>query len=344
MRKVTLGKSGLQVSAVGFGGIPIQRISRQEAVSVIRRSLELGVNFIDTAAGYSDSQQKIGEAIEGQRDRLVLASKSGERSAGKILADVERSCEEMKTDYIDLYQLHGVSSRECWEQVSATGGALEGLIVAREKGLIRHIGFSSHSLDLSLTLVNEPIFETIQFPFNLVTVEPEKELIPLCRRLQVGFIVMKPLCGGQYDNAGLAFKFLNAYPDLVAIPGIEQAREIEEIVSLVQSRAVLAGEQLVEAKAIAEKLGKQFCRRCGYCEPCHHEVPVLTSMVLEGLLKRLPLKNAMGVARHIAVKNKDCDECGACEKKCPYDLPIRVNIRKAEKSAKAFLRKHGESV
>jgi len=343
MRKVTLGRSGLEVSAVGLGGIPIQRTPEAQAVGVIRRALELGVTFIDTAAGYGDSQKKIGLAIKGRRDGLVLASKSGQRTAEGILKDIDRARAEMGTDVIDLYQLHGVSSRKRWEEIKAPGGALEGLIEAKEKGLVGHIGFTSHSLDLSLELLDEPIFETIQFPFNLVTSEPADELIPKARRLGLGFIVMKPLCGGQYDNANLAFKFLNAYPDLVAIPGIERAEEIEEIVPIVESAQTLAGPEKAQAEKIAADLGKLFCRRCGYCMPCPEGVPITTAMVFESFLKRLPAERlASGPARRIAEMAPLCAECGQCEAKCPYDLPIIETIKQARQNAEQLLRQVAE--
>jgi hypothetical protein len=188
MRQVVLGKSGLQVSAVGFGGIPIQRVSEGQAIRAIHQALDLGVNFIDTAAGYSDSQSKIGKAITGRREGLVLASKSGQRTRAGILRDIERARREMAVDVIDLYQLHGVSPQS-WPEVSKPAGALEGLLEALDRGHITHIGFSSHSLDLAMKLVERPQFETVQFPFNLVTAEPAESLIPKAGRLGVGFIV-----------------------------------------------------------------------------------------------------------------------------------------------------------
>ncbi|MHC4789086.1 MAG: aldo/keto reductase, partial [Planctomycetota bacterium] len=217
MRQVLLGKSGLKVSAVGFGGIPIQRLSFDEAERVIRRALELGVTFIDTAAAYGDSQRKIGRAIAGRREGLVLASKAYCTSKEELLCEVERSRRELDADVIDLYQLHSVSEPDQWERIRGPGGALAGVLEAREKGHVAHVGFTSHSLDLALELVEESAFETVQFPFNLVTSEPAEELIPRARELGLGFIVMKPLCGGQYDNAGFAFKYLNGFPDIVPI-------------------------------------------------------------------------------------------------------------------------------
>ena len=330
MRKVVLGKSGLEVSAVGFGGIPIMRVSEDEAVATIRRALELGVTFIDTAAGYGDSQRKIGKAIAGRRDGLVLATKSGQAGRDGILADVERAREQMGADCIDLYQLHGVSSREKWQKIRAPGGALEGLVEARERGWIGHVGFTSHSIDLAMELIDEEIFETVQFPFNLVTREPAERLIPKARAAKLGFIVMKPMCGGQYDDAELAFRFLNAYADLVPIPGIERAAEIEQIVGVVASGAVLEGDELARAERIAAELGKLFCRRCGYCEPCPNGVPIQLAMIFESLVKRMPAgRLAAGPGRHLLDEATQCVECGECEKKCPYDLPIIETIKQA---------------
>jgi len=340
MRKVILGRSGLEVSAVGFGGIPIQRITEDEALAVIHRALDLGVTFIDTAAGYGDSQRKIGRAIASRRDGLVIATKSGARKKAEILADVERSRSEMGVDVIDLYQLHGVSSPDTW-RAFRSGGGLDGLLEARERGLIAHVGVSSHSLDMAMELVEQDVFETLQFPFNLVTSEPAERLIPRCRERNTGFIVMKPLCGGQYDDAELAFKFLNAFPDVVAIPGIERIEEIEQIVALVESGQRLSGDDKARAERIAAELGKLFCRRCGYCMPCPQGVPITQAMILDSLIKRLPPAGAAGAARNVAEKVAQCIDCAVCESKCPYDLPIRQSIRDAAAAGRAFLQEHG---
>jgi len=338
VRKVVLGKSRLEVSAVGVGGIPIQRINQDEAVLVIRRALDLGVTFIDTAAGYSDSQLKIGAAIKGRRDGLVLATKSGDATREGILRDVEKSRAELGVAVVDLYQLHAVSDRGKWERVRARGGALEGLLEARDAGHVRHIGVTSHNLDLALEMIEHSAFETVQFPFNLVTSEPADALIPKARRLGLGFIVMKPLCGGQYDNARLAFKFLNGYPDLVAIPGIERPEEIEEIVSLVESGETLTGDEKAEAAAIAAKLGRLFCRRCGYCQPCRQGVSITMAMTFEGAAKRMPREQLVkDWALRVAKVPDLCIECGECEEKCPYELPIVETIKRTAEMARDMM-------
>ena len=340
MRKVMLGKSGLEVSAVGFGGIPIQRVSDDEAVRAIRTAMDLGVTLIDTAAGYADSQRKIGLAIQGRRDEVVLASKSGDPTRDGILADIDRARREMGADVIDLYQFHGVGSDETWAKITGPGGAMEGVLEAREKGWIAHIGFSSHSLDMSLRLVDEPIFETVQFPFNLVTNEPADELIPKARENQLGFLVMKPMCGGQFDDAELAFAFLNAWPDLVPIPGIEWPVEIEQIVGIVESGRTLAGEARARADEIVAELGKVFCRRCGYCTPCPNNIPVPLAMIFDSFPKRMPPNSVLPSARRLVETIPQCDDCGQCEDKCPYDLPIRKIMIKTLDTAEKFVVRH----
>ena len=342
MQTRVLGKTGLDVSAVGFGGIPIMRISEASAVKVLHRALDLGVNYIDTAAGYGDSQAKIGAAIGDRRDGLVLASKSGATTKEAILADVEESRRALQTDVIDLYQLHGVGEGG-WETIAGPGGALEGLIAAKEVGHIGHIGFTSHSLEVALKLAELDVFETVQFPYNLVAREPGDKLLPVSRKNELGFIVMKPMCGGQFDDAELAFKFLNAFPGLVAIPGIETAEEIEQIVAVVESGQTLTGDDADRADEIVQRLGKVFCRRCGYCQPCPEEIAITSALIFESLAKRMPTEIALNCAKGTAEGAAKCTECGQCEDKCPYELPIRELLKVAGQDAEQFLAEHKEA-
>jgi predicted aldo/keto reductase-like oxidoreductase len=338
MRKVKLGRTGLEVSAVGFGGIPIQRVSTAGAVAAIQTALDLGVNFIDTAAGYSDSQAKIGVAIAGRREGLVLASKSPQRTAKGVLADIETARRQMGVEHIELYQLHNVADRASWDAVRAPDGAIAGLRQAVQRGWIGHIGVTSHSLDMALEMVESGLFETMQFPFNLVTSEPAQRLIPRCRELGVGFIVMKPLCGGQYDNAELAFKYLNAFPDVVPIPGIESPAEIIEIARIVEGGEVLQGAQKRQADEIAQRLGKVFCRRCQYCMPCPQGIAVANAMIFDSFVARFPAQKLKdGPARQMADSIPRCTQCGACEEKCPYKLPIRQMLQQTLQKAQALL-------
>ncbi|MHC4608075.1 MAG: aldo/keto reductase [Planctomycetota bacterium] len=337
MRTTTLGKTGLEVSAVGFGGIPIQRVSDGEAVRCIHRAMEVGVTFIDTAAGYGDSEHKIGLAIEGRRDGLVLATKSAKRTGEEIRKQLDQSLRSMRTDFVDLFQFHMVNDREVWGKIKKDG-ALDVVLEAREKGQVRHIGVTCHHLEGAIDLVEEPLFETLQFPFNLVTREPADLLIHKVRGLNLGFIVMKPLCGGQYTDANLAFKFLNGFPDLVPIPGIEKPEEIEEIAGIVASGAILEGAELERAEKIAADLGKLFCRRCGYCMPCPEGIPVQTCMIFESFVKRTTLEDIRnGVGRTILEKAPECTECRECEEKCPYDLPTTETVKQSLALARKVL-------
>jgi aryl-alcohol dehydrogenase-like predicted oxidoreductase len=208
LKETTLGRSGLKVKVLGFGGIPIQRVSEEEAISVVRRCHELGINYYDTARGYTNSEERIGKALEGIRDEVFLATKSGRRTADELLAELETSLRNLRTDWVDVYQLHGVSSREAWEQIKGSGGALEAMYQALDEGRIRHLGITSHDPAILAEIVREDIFETIMIPYNYLTPKPEEELLPLCREMDVGTIVMKPFGGGAFSNVNTALKFV----------------------------------------------------------------------------------------------------------------------------------------
>lgn len=337
MRKIVLGRTNLRVSAVGMGGIPLQRCSEPEAVRIVRRALDLGVTFIDTANAYTDSQTKIGKAIRGRRDGLVLATKSGSRTKERAGEDIERSLRELGVEAIDLFQFHGVSSLGDWKTIAGPGGALEAVEEARRKGRIAHVGFSTHSPDVALALLEEPVLETIQYPFNLVAREVTEQVIPKARERHAGFIVMKPLCGGMFPDAALAFRFLNGYPDLVPIPGIQAEGEIEEIVAVVESGEAMDEADLKAAEVHVRKLGTTFCRFCQYCEPCPHEVPVSIAMHFESILQRMGPSSGRRFAGPVAEKAARCAACGECEAKCPFKLPIRATVKRAGELARQLL-------
>ena len=215
------------------------------------------------------------------------------------------------------------------------------MLAAKEAGHIRHIGFTSHGLAIALKLVAHEAFETVQFPYNLVAREPGDELIPAARANKLGFIVMKPMCGGQFDDAELAFKFLNSLPDLVAIPGIQTPQEIEQIAAIVESGDTLTGDDQTRADEIVERLGKVFCRRCGYCQPCPEDIGITSALIFEGMTKRMPPEMFVGSAKTMLEKLPTCTECGDCIEKCPYDLPIPDLLKDATAFAKKFLAEQG---
>jgi predicted aldo/keto reductase-like oxidoreductase len=326
MKRIRLGKSELQVSRVGMGGIPIQRLTEVEAVKVVQRCLDLGINFVDTANGYTTSEERIGKAIAGRREQVIIATKSTARDRASAQGHLELSLKRLNVEMIDLWQLHNVSSDETLEQVLGPGGAMEAARRAREKGMIRHIGITSHSMDVALKAVPMGHFETVQFPFNFVTTEPADKLVPLAREHDVGFIAMKPMAGGLLSNARLCIKYLLQF-EVVPDPGIERVDEIDEIVDIVDGPWELSPRELEEIELIRQNVGTRFCRRCGYCEPCPEGVRISVLTNISSFLKRFPRQTATsGWLASAAKTAADCIECGECEEKCPYHLPIREMV------------------
>ena len=324
MKRVKLGKTGLEVSRIGFGGIPIQRLGEAEAVRVVERCLDLGVNFLDTATGYTTSEERIGKAIAGRREGLVLATKSPGRDHKTAAAHIDQSLKRLGVEVLDLWQLHNVSTMEALDQVLGPDGALEAGRRAVEAGKVRHLGITSHSMEVALRAVPLGCFETVQFPFNFVTNEPADRLLPVVREHGLGFIAMKPLGGGLLSNARLCIKYLLQYDGVVPDPGIERVEEIEEIVSIVEGDWALTPDEWRGIERIRGDVGTRFCRRCGYCEPCPEGVHVSVLMTLESIWKRLPTDRlASGWAGRAVASAGACIECGECEEKCPYQLPIR---------------------
>jgi len=323
MQKTRLGKTNMMAARVGFGGIPIQRLGEDEAVAVVRRCLDLGVNFIDTANGYTTSEGRIGKAIAGRREGLLLATKTLSRKPEGIAKHLQQSLDQLGTDYIDLYQLHSVSDFATLDFVLSPGGPMSTLEVAKEAGKIRHIGVTSHQLDVAKKAVASGRFETIMFPFNFVTDEAAVELLPLCRQHDVGFIDMKPLAGGMISNATIAFKYLFQFPDVVTIPGIEKAQEIEEIAGILEGPLALTGSEKGEMARLKQQLGTRFCHRCDYCQPCKEGIAISTVMVYPSLAARLPAEGLYnGFWGALMEKAAACSKCHECEERCPYHLPI----------------------
>ncbi len=327
MEKVRLGKTNMMVTRLGFGGIPIQRLSEEDAVAVVRKCLDLRITFIDTANAYTTSEERIGKAIAGRRKGLILATKSGARDREGIERHLNLSLERLGVDYIDLYQFHGVSTFKDLETVLDPEGPRAVLEDARKAGRIRHIGITSHSMDVAKAAVKSGQFETLMFPFNFITSEPADELLPLAKEYDVGFIVMKPLAGGMLDNAAVAFKYLLQFPDVVNIPGIEQTWEIEEIAKIYQGPKQMTEAELAEMQRMRDELGTRFCRRCDYCQPCPQEISISTVMNIQSFVKRMPPERIFSGGIATAMERAaTCTECGDCEEKCPYKLPIREMI------------------
>lgn len=329
MEYVTLGKTGLKVSRMGFGGIPIQRIDAEGTKALMHKLMEAGVNYIDTARAYTVSEEYLGYALEGIREHFIIASKTMSRTKEGMAQDIETSLKNLRTDYIDLYQVHNVTPDQL-EQVMAPGGALEALMEAKAAGKIGHIGLTAHAIETFKIAVDLDWVETIMFPYNIVETHGEK-LIHACAEKNIGFIDMKPLAGGAIEDATLALRFICANPDVtVTIPGMAEVAELEQNVAACCDAPPLSAEEKAKILEIRDTLGTQFCRRCNYCAPCAAEIRIPNVFLFEGYLSRYGLGD-WAKDRYSAMPKhaSDCIGCGACEDRCPYNLPIRDMMKRA---------------
>jgi len=317
----------LKISEVGFGGIPIIRLDMETAVKVLRRAYERGITFYDTANVYRDSEEKMGRALGGMRKKIVLATKTFQREGAKAMAHLENSLRMLKTDCIDLYQFHQVAQEKDLQAVTAPGGALEAAVRARKQGKIRFIGVTSHNLAMAVKLVKTGLFSTIQFPFNFIEDEPKVELHKEARKRGMGILGMKPFAGGVIDNAKLAIKFLRQHKDVLPLPGFDSVASVDEIVSFYEhaNRVTKKDRELMD-KYRAE-LGRQFCHRCEYCQPCPHGVMITPAMAYKIVASRMSPAVAVDFSRVMMESVKLCQECGECEERCPYELPVQEMLK-----------------
>ena len=318
-----LGKTGLEISRLGLGGIPIQRIDAQGTKALLQKLRSEGVNYIDTARGYTVSEEYLGYALEGIREHFVLATKSMARTKDAMAKDIAISLEKLRTDYIDLYQIHNPNPQDL-DRVTAPDGAVEALLEAKAQGKIGHIGITLHSVELFRKAVELPWVETIMFPYNIVETQGE-ELIARCAEKNIGFICMKPLAGGAIDDAVTALRFVVSNPSVtVVIPGMADEAEVVQNLSATADTAPLTDAEQAKIATIRNQLGTNFCRRCNYCAPCTVGINIPSVFLFEGYFSRYDLKQwAADRYSQLPKTASDCIACGACEERCPYQLPIR---------------------
>lgn len=333
MIKKYLGKTDILVNRVGLGGIPIQRVNEEDASDVINHALDLGVNFIDSARGYTISESYIGASLGNRRKDIYLATKSMARTYVQMQKDIETSLHNFQTDYIDLYQMHNVKSIEEFNIVIGEDGAYKALKEAKEKGLIKHIGITSHSQDFLTWLINSSycdLIETIQFPINFIE-DNGIELLKLAKEKGIGTIAMKPLGGGAIDKGSIAIKWLLNLECLdVAIPGIGSIAEADDIFSI--KDLSFSKEEIEYMNNLKESLQGDFCHRCGYCMPCTKGIDIPGTFTLERYYLYYGLKDwAETRYKNASVLPSACINCGACVKRCPYNLDIPNKLKKIVK-------------
>ena len=333
MEYIALGNTGLRAAVISFGGIPIQRSDADNTRAVVDKLEEYGVNYIDTARGYTVSEEYLGLALEGRRDKFILATKSMSRDYEGMKRDVETSLANLRTDYIDLYQFHNLAEKDI-DRVFGPGGAWEALAEARQAGKIGHIGVTAHNLDALRRLIEEQgdKIETVMFPYNIVETQG-REVLALARFKGMGTIAMKPLAGGNLEDWRLALRFVAACGVCdISIPGMGSPEEVERNAAAAEELSPLTPEELERCESIRKELGEHFCRRCGYCAPCFNGIDIPGCFLMSNYLRRYGLSDwAKQRYKAMPFHASSCARCGACEKRCPYGLPIREMLRQVER-------------
>ena len=326
MAKVTLGATGITTEKNSFGALPIQRISRQEAVGLLRKAYEGGVTFYDTARYYTDSEEKLGEAFEGMREKIFIATKTGAKDAEGFWKELNTSLHNLRTDYVDIYQFHNPAF--CPKPGDGSG-LYEAMLEAKEKGMVRHIGITNHRLGVAHEAVESGLYETLQFPFSYLATEKDIELVEKCAQAGMGFIAMKALSGGLITNSAAAYAFLAQYDNVLPIWGVQREEELNEFLSYIGNPPEMT-EELSEiiAKDRKELLG-DFCRGCGYCMPCPAGIEINNCARMSLLIRRSPsAAHLTPEAQEKMKKIEGCLHCGKCRAKCPYGLDTPALLEK----------------
>ena len=313
-----LGKTNLEVNKNGFGALPIQRCTMQEAVEILKKAYENGIDFYDTAHFYTDSEEKMGNAFEDiPREKIYLASKTGAETPEEFWSDLETSLKRLNTDYLDLYQFHNISFVPKKEDE-----LFKAMLDAKENGMIRHIGITTHKITFAHEAIESGLYETLQYPFSYLSGEEEIELVKKCEKLDVGFIAMKAMGGGLITNSKASFAFLNQFDNVLPIWGIQKISELDEFLSY-DSTTVLDDELKTAIENDKKELGEDFCRGCGYCMPCPEEIKISICARMSLWVRRFPTEPHLTEEwQKTMAQTENCIECYACVDKCPYELDI----------------------
>ena len=326
MKEVTLGSTGITVPQNAFGALPIQRVSQEKAVFLLRRAYEGGMRFFDTARAYSDSEDKVGEAFEGMREQLYIASKTQARTPEAFWKDLETSLHKLRTDYVDIYQLHCVS--QCYAPGDGTG-MYECLVKAKEEGKIRHIGITTHKLRVAEEIIESGLYETLQYPFSYLSSEREEALTYACKEKNMGFIAMKGLAGGLINRSDAAMAFMLKYDNVIPIWGVQKERELEEWLSFMDKEPEMTKEIRTFIEQERTELTGEFCRGCGYCMPCPAGIEINQCARMALMLRRSPSEVWLTKEwQEKMEKIDDCLNCRKCMSKCPYELNTPELLKK----------------
>ncbi len=318
MNQVVLGRTGIKVDKNGFGALPIQRISKEQASRILRKAYESGITFFDTARFYTDSEEKLGYALSEVRDKIFIASKTMTTEVKEFWNQLDTSLKNLKTDYLDIYQFHNPGF--CPKPGDGTG-LYEAMLEAKEKGMIRHIGITNHRLPIALEAAESGLYETIQFPFSYLATKDEIALVELCKEKEIGFLAMKALSGGLITNSKAAYAFLAQYENVLPIWGIQKEEELEEFIHYITEPPVMNEELKQIIDKDRKELSSNFCRGCGYCLPCPAGIDIPTSARMSLMIRRAPVSVYLNDSWKAKMKLvEDCIHCDHCKNHCPYGL------------------------
>jgi predicted aldo/keto reductase-like oxidoreductase len=335
MRQVTLGTTGITVPQNGFGALPIQRVTKAEAVELLRAAYEGGMRYFDTARAYSDSEEKLGEAFHGMWDKVYLATKTHAKTPKGFWQDLETSLRLLQTDCIDVYQFH--CADQCWRPGDGSG-MYEAMLAAKQQGKIRHIGVTAHKIKVAFECVESGLYETMQFPFSYLASEQEIKLVKLCKEKNVGFIAMKGLAGGLINRSEAAMAYIAQYDNVLPIWGIQREQELREWLSYMQETPAMDAELAAYIGQEQQSLSGEFCRGCGYCMPCPAGIMINQCARMSLMLRRAPSEAWLTPEMQAEMKKiEGCLNCRKCTTKCPYELNTPELLRKNYEDYKKVL-------
>ena len=332
---VRLGSTGIVVNKNGFGALPMQRVSMEEAVQLVRRAFEGGITFFDTARYYTDSEEKLGEALEGIRDKVYIATKTGASTGEALKKELETSLKNLRTDHIDIYQFHNPA---VCPKPGDGSGLYEAMEEAKAQGMVRHIGITNHRLAVAHEAIDSGLYETLQFPFCYLADEKDVELVEKCKKADMGFIAMKALSGGLITNSRAAYAFEAQFDNVLPIWGVQRQTELEEFLSYIKNPPAMTDEIKALIEADKKELAGDFCRGCGYCMPCPVGIEINNCARMSLLLRRSPSAAQLTPeAQEKMMKIKECLHCGRCKSKCHYGLDTPALLEKNLKDYEEIL-------
>lgn len=325
MESVELGKSGLVVNKIGFGALPLQRAKEEDATEFLRKAYNNKINFYDTARAYSNSEERIGKALCDVRENIIIASKTKSLNPEDVWKDLETSLKNLKTDYIDLYQFH---NPPFCPKPGDEYGIYDVFLEAKNQGLIRHIGITSHKNALAIKEIKSGLFETMQYPFSYLSEKRDIKIVDLCKKYNIGFIAMKAMGGGLLKQSKAAYAFMEEYPTVLPIWGIQREKELDEFLGYQKKNIELDNSLKKIIKEDKEDLSGDFCRGCAYCQPCPNDININMCARMSLWIRRFPTEPYLTKEyQDMMRKVEDCEDCGECLKKCPYNLNIPKLLR-----------------